>query len=76
MECVEGVAYLYSPNGDVAYCVAPSYVQTVDISTWHGALDEFLYLADRLPTYVVAGGAIVGLVVLLLAAYVVKALMS
>lgn len=67
MSCVVGIPYLYSPAGELVSCVEP---------TLNDAAGEFLYLAGRLPTYVVVLGGLAGIVVLLVTALTVKELMT
>jgi len=71
VECVTGVPFTYDPSGVLLTCAEPIHVGSLgDVG------EEFMYLVERLPTYVVAGGAVVGLLVLLVTALVVKELVS
>ena len=73
MECVTGVPFTYSPEGALESCAVPL---EVSITSLPELIGELLYLIDRLPTYVVAAGAMVGLIVLVVTAVAVKELMS
>lgn len=65
--CEAGVPFLLNPDGSVFACADPSLQET---------LSKFLYLADRLPEYVVWGGFVLGLIVLLATALVVWTILS
>lgn len=71
MTCAVGEPFGFDPSGEVVICA-----HQTDLEVFREMAQEGLYLFDRLPVYVVAAGALVGLVVLLLAALTVKALLS